>query len=191
MTCGSPLSDATHLTLGVTGFSDALEKLRWEIRRFKESADRTIELGSAHEELQARIPMWDAANAAATAWSLLEWAYREVEGDVHKERSLCELLGVPADSQPSVLKNACRKVPELNACHQISHAVKHARLSRMTAGLSARPAFRFDTTSQMIGIKVSGIISEEGGELRSATTLVSVLDNAERWWSHAGKTIGL
>lgn len=135
--------DVRHMTLGMDGAWDAYRKLEWEIETYKQAASLKVpQHAEAYREI--RFPMYAAINAAATAWSLIEWFWFEVEHDPASRSQLLTLAGAGGAEGLAGLKSALRRsVPSIDACHQIAHATKHAQLGDVTQGFSTAVSYGF------------------------------------------------
>lgn len=99
---------AVDRALGITGAWDIFHKLKWEYAQFREFSEVNHSLDS-EDRVSLRRPMYAAINTAATAWSLVEWIWREAQTDPRVLRRLVEEVGEEAATMPRMLKEWARK----------------------------------------------------------------------------------
>jgi hypothetical protein len=133
--------DVRHMSLGMDGAWDAFRKFEWEVDAYKRAAGEKVPTHpDAYREI--RFPMYAEMNAAATAWSLIEWVWFEVELDPEARSKFLVLAGATEGAGLPQVKHALRQgVPAINACHQIAHATKHAQLRDVTSGFSTKVTY--------------------------------------------------
>lgn len=176
-----PLQDARHMTLGVHGAWDVYRKLLWEVETFKQSAARKVPIGEA-AAVEIRFPMYAALNAAATAWSLVEWFWFEVEHQPENRSRLLIWAGV--DDRGEVLKRLKaafrKKVAEIEACNQIAHATKHAQLHDITPGFSTPVSYDFWQSAGWLYSSTKGHASFVDGD--GGIPLEDLFERVVSWW---------
>jgi hypothetical protein len=86
---------AEDRALGITGAWDIFHKLNWEYAQFRELSEVNHSL-DLEDRVSMRRPMYAAINTAATAWSLVEWIWREAQADQQVLLRLVALVGEEA-----------------------------------------------------------------------------------------------
>ncbi|HJW47733.1 MAG TPA: hypothetical protein VJ484_14770 [Lysobacter sp.] len=190
MNTPKPLQDARHMTLGVDGAWDVYRKLLWDVETFKQVAARKVRIGEGAAE-EIRFPMYAAINAAATAWSLVEWLWFEVEFDAEARSRL--LLWANVNDGNEVLKrlkaSLRKKVAEIDACNQIAHATKHAQLRDITPGFSTQ--MYFDVWQSAEGFYWSPVGYVSSGEGDEGLPLESLFERVVSWWNETLTSYGV
>lgn len=169
------------MALGVDGAWDVYRKLLWEVETFKQLAARKVPAGDT-AAVEIRLPMYAAINAASTAWSLVEWLWFELEHAPEARSMLLGWAGVDDGSEAlKRLKPALRaKVAEIEACHQIAHAAKHAQLHDITPGFSTHLSYDFWQSAGWIYSSTSGRASFSEGD--SGIPLEKLFESVASWW---------
>lgn len=176
-----PSQDVRHMTLGMTGVWDVYRKFEWEVDVFRQAVERKVLIGpDAFREI--RYPMHAAINAAATAWSMIEWLWWEVELSSGDRCRLLTAFGVAESGGVQQLKHGLREqFPEINACHQIAHASKHAQLTDVTPGFSAEISFGVWESATDLYWSAHGEVRYIGGG--EVVPIEEVFDFMLSWWS--------
>jgi hypothetical protein len=128
---------AVDRALGITGAWDIFHKLKWEYAQFRELSEVNHSL-DLEDRVSLRRPMYAAINTAATAWSLVEWIWREAQADQLVLRRLVALVGKEAAKTSRQLKDWARENDDLEACHQIAHQAKHGDMRKPNENFSTR-----------------------------------------------------
>lgn len=127
---------AVDRALSVTGAWDIFHKLEWEYAQFRELSQVSHSLDPEGRTLLRR-PMYAAINTASTAWSLVEWVWREAHADPQVMRRLINEVGEEAAKTAGNLKHWMRtNVDAMEACHQIAHQAKHGGLTKPNENFS-------------------------------------------------------
>lgn len=175
--------NAHHMTLGMSSSWDMLRKLEWEIDIFKSVMDAKFIPG---DELARSIrkPMYAAINASITACHLVDWVWHDLAQLHESKHVFLEILKLPANSGLSQVVSEIRKIPELNAAHQIANASKHSHLERMTEGFSTPVFIDYWEKDGEIFINQSGRARLESEDRISEQTIYSILNTNHDWWAH-------
>jgi hypothetical protein len=185
-------SDAGHLALGLTRTGDVLEKLRWEVIECFRSSELDDE-DMRVSESDPRVTMWMAINAASTAWSVVEWLFRDLEKEDRLDDLYTFLEIKPGNNRKANL-DACKEAFRLRSrpldqCHQIAHAAKHSMLTSMREGLTAQ-AYRFKTNVDGSDIWV-GVVRFQTPGVSYALSIQTVVRDAWMWWMQVVDTLGV
>lgn len=168
------------MTLGIDGAWDVFRKFEWELAIYKQvAAEKVPSHAEAYREI--RFPMYAAINAAATAWSLIEWVWFEVELEAASRSRFLLLAGAAETVDLKGLKPALRrKVPAIDACNQIAHATKHAQVHDVTPGFSTDLSFDIWQKAgwhyYTVGAKL------RFGESGKEEPIEGILDSVREWW---------
>lgn len=175
--------NAQHMALGMSGSWDMLRKLEWEIDIYKSVMDAKFMPG---DELARSIrkPMYAAINASITAFHLVDWIWYDLDQLHESKLAFLEILKLPANSGLPQVINEIRKIPELDAVHQIANASKHSYLERMTEGFSTPVFIDFWEKDAELFINQSGRIRLESEGRISEQTIYSLLNKTHDFWAH-------
>lgn len=168
------------MTLGIDGAWDVLRKLEWDIAIYRQVAGEMV---PSHAEAyrEIRFPMYAAINAAATAWSLVEWVWFEVELEPASRSRLLLLADAGETADLKGLKPALRrKVPAINACNQIAHAAKHAQVSDVTPGFATDLSIGIWEKAGWHHFSVDAKL--RFGESGKEESIEEILDFVRQWW---------
>ena len=104
-------------TFGLESCRDLLNKLEWEEKRLKDTDEQDVE-----------GLMYNAFNAAVTAWHIGDWVWGDMSPEQRK--ALQGDWGVTLDKQ-GIFQTALRdKAPALNICREIATASKHVKVTQ-------------------------------------------------------------
>lgn len=173
---------AVDRALGITGAWDVFHKFKWEVAQYRQLSRVNHSLDE-EDRIPLRHPMYAAINTATTAWSLVEWVWREAQADERVLKRLGAIVGGEAVKTPRQLKEAMREVEEIEACYQIAHQAKHGdmRIPNENFRTIVRMWYPKGPDGQA-GWRQVGYVVWEGGDTVKEYSVDSLFSRVLQYW---------
>lgn len=157
-------------------------KFKWEFSEFLSLSEvnHTLE---EEDRIPMRRPMYAAINVASTAWSLVEWVWREAYANEEVLKRLTEMVGEANTHTSRELKDWMRNNEDLEACYQIAHQAKHGNMRRPNEQFQTRVVMWYPANPDGIrGWRQVGYVMWKFDTCDKESSIRNLFDRVLRYW---------